>query len=91
MRRIYPLPITAFIDNRNVVEVVYTTKMIDDKRLRIDLRAIKEMIETHQVESIKWCSGDRQIANCLTKRGTFPHMLLTILQTGVMDIPGTDL
>jgi hypothetical protein len=45
------IPLLAFVDNRSVVEAIYSTKMVDDKRLRIDLGAIKECLNTHAVHS----------------------------------------
>jgi len=67
------IPLIAFVDNRSVVEAVYSTKMVDDKRLRIDLGAIKECLDTRNVQAVRWCTGDKQIANCLTKKGASPH------------------
>lgn len=37
------VPITAFVDNKSVVEALKSTQMVDDKRLRIDIAAIKEI------------------------------------------------
>ncbi len=83
--------IMAFIDNMRVLLAIHSSKMVDDKHLRINLGAIKEALEFHKVEAIRWCIGDKQIANCLTKRGASPYLLLNILQTGVLDIPSIDI
>ena len=83
--------IIAYVDNKSVVEAVYSTKQVDDKKLRIDLGAIKECVDRGEVSSVRWCPGDKQLANCLTKRGASSHMILDILHTGVLNIPGLDL
>ncbi|CAC5381686.1 unnamed protein product [Mytilus coruscus] len=61
------IPIEAYIDNKSVVEAVYSTKLVDDKRLRIDIAAIAESLASKEVNNIKWCPGDKQLANCMTK------------------------
>ena len=76
--------IHAFVDNRSVVESVYSTKLIDDKRLRLDICAIKNYIKDCEISSIRWCPGQSQIANVMTKKGASNVQLLDILQTGEM-------
>ena len=78
------IPISAIVDNRSVVEAVYSTKMIDDKRLRLDISAIKELVESKENTCLKWYPGSMQIANCMTKKGASGLELLTILQNGVI-------
>ena len=38
------IPIIAFVDNKSVIEAVYLNKLVDDKRLRIDIAAISETL-----------------------------------------------
>ena len=72
-----------FIDNKSVIEALGTTKLVDDKRLRIDIAAIQEMRQNNRVE-VKWCPGKIQLANSLTKRGASSIELLNVLQKGKM-------
>jgi len=76
--------ITAYIDNKSVVEAVQSTKLVDDKRLRVDIAAIRELLQTNEVREIKWCPGRLQLANCMTKQGASGYELLQVLQTGKM-------
>ena len=78
------LNIQAFIDNKSVVEAVYSTKQIDDKRLRLDICAVKQYIENGEVASVRWCPGKSQLADSMTKKGASNASLLSILQTGVL-------
>ena len=61
------IPITAYTDNKSVIEAVFSTKLVDDKRLRVDIAAIREFLKTNDIRQIKWCAGDSQLANCMTK------------------------
>ena len=51
------VPIIAYIDNKSVVDAIYSTKLVDDKRLRLDIAAIRESLENNEVSKIKLCSG----------------------------------
>ncbi|KAL5007820.1 hypothetical protein ScPMuIL_016626 [Solemya velum] len=62
------IPITAFIDNKSVVDAIHSTKLVEDKQLRIDIAAILEMTLKNSVH-VKWCPGKLQLANTMTKRG----------------------
>ena len=75
------IPIVGFVDNKSLVEAIYSTKLVNDKRLRIDIGAIKEMLKS-DIEQVKWLPGSSQLANCLTKRGASGEQLLTVFRTG---------
>ena len=81
------LPVRAIVDNKSLVEAAHSTKLVDDKRLRIDIGSIKECLDRNQLSSLTWCPGEAQIANCLTKRGASGIKLLTVLQSGKLDVP----
>ena len=60
------IPIMAYTDNKSVIKVVFSTKLVDDKRFRVDIAAIREFIKTKGIYQIKWCASDIQLANCMT-------------------------
>ena len=80
--------IDAFIDNKSVIEAVYSTKSVDDKRLRIDISALKEYVSSGEIHTIKWCPGSIQLANCMTKRGAKSDQLMNILRNGLLKLDG---
>ena len=84
----HSVKIVAFVDNRDVVDGVYSTKLVDDRRLRIDISSLKEFIVNEEISSIRWCPGSLQLANGMTKKGAKVDQLLNILQTGVLDLNG---
>ena len=64
----FDLPVLAFFDNKNLVESIYSTSLVKNKRLRINICVIKETVKIKIVKSVSWCPGSIQIANPLTKR-----------------------
>ena len=61
------IPIIAYVDNKSVIEAVHSTKLVDDKRLRVDIAAISESLTRTEVSEIKWCPGNIHLAYCMTK------------------------
>ena len=77
--------IHAFIDNRSAVDAIRSTTSVDDKRLRRDISAIKQMLERGEVKTVHWVPGDQQLADVLTKRGVNGLKLLEVLHSGRID------
>jgi len=78
------IPIIAYVDNKSVIEAVNSTKLVDDKRLRVDIAAISESLVRGEINEIKWCPGKIHLADCLTKRGSAGFELLEVLAGGRM-------
>jgi hypothetical protein len=79
------LPVYAKVDNKDLVEAVYSTKVVKEPRLRIELASIKESVHNGLVESISWIESKDQLADCMTKKGVSGERLMSILQTGSLD------
>ena len=82
------IAIDVFVDNRDIVDAIYSTKSVDDKRLRIDVASLKEYITTGEVNSVRWCPGSMQLADRMTKKGARVDDLMNILRTGKLDVKG---
>ena len=63
------LPIYCAVDNRSLVDSLYSTNQIEDKRLRIDLAVLRDMLEKKEIHKVAWVASSQQLADCLTKRG----------------------
>ena len=50
-----------------MVEAVYSTKLVDDKSLRVDIAAISESLARTEIREIKRCPGKDRLADCMTK------------------------
>ena len=78
------IKIEAYVDNKSVIEAILSTRLVDDKRLRVDIAAVKELIQLHDVNRIQWVPGHLQLANPMTKQGASGFNLLKVLQSGRM-------
>ena len=73
--------ILVVIDSKSLWDAVYSTHQVDDKMLRINIAAIKQMVEKHDIEVI-WKKGSRMIADALSKKQTKKQVLLESVQSG---------
>ena len=74
------LPIDVYVDNRDIVDAIRSTKLVSDRRLRIDIAALKQTLEL--VRKVIWVPGPEQLANCLTKKGASSQDLMEIFRSG---------
>ena len=74
------IPIIAYVDNKSMIEAVHSTKLVDDKRLRVDIAAISESLTRIEISEIKRCPGNIHLADCMTKRGAVGYNLLNLLK-----------
>ncbi|XP_035684716.1 uncharacterized protein LOC118421507 [Branchiostoma floridae] len=78
------MPILAITDNRSLVQAVESTSLVLEKRLRIEISVIKELVELSDV-TLKWVPGRCQLADIMTKKGVPANPLLQVVTTGHMD------
>ena len=76
--------IPIIVDNKSVIEAVYSTKLVDDKRLSVDIAVISESLARNEIREIKWCPGKDHLADCMTKCGASGYGLLNVFQEGRM-------
>ena len=55
-------------DNKSSYQAINSTTAVEEKRLRVDIAAIRECIKNKEV-SIEWVSKENQLADVLTKQG----------------------
>ena len=48
------LEIKCLVDNKGLVEALYSNKQVEGKRLRVEIAALKEMIETQEIAGVDW-------------------------------------
>lgn len=76
------IPIEVVTDNLSLHNALKSNKQITDKRLRVDLAAIKEMLSRKEISRVKWVEGKYQLADKLTKAGASSSKLLDVLNDG---------
>ena len=75
-------PITCVTDNHSLADALKSTKSVTEKRLRLEISSVKELIQTKRVERVLWYKTQEQLADCLTKKGASPLKLLKALGEG---------
>ena len=76
--------IDLFTDNKSLYDNVNTSNLVSDKRLRVDISAVREMVIEDRV-NFKWISGKIQLADVLTKKGASKSRQIDVLKCGAMD------
>lgn len=71
--------VNCLVDNRSLVDALYSTKAVDDKHLRINMAVLRDMLSRKDIHSVKWVRSAQQLANVLTKRGVCPAPLLSAI------------
>ena len=61
------LPIKSITDIKSLHDAVYSKTLIE-KRLKIELCAIREPLEKEEIHSVIWVNSSDQFADCLMKR-----------------------
>ena len=74
-------PINTYTDNKSLHDSTNTTNQVADRRLRVEISAIREMKDKGEI-SLSWISKDNQIADCLMKKGAPYNNLTSALQNG---------
>ena len=75
------IPIFSYVDNNDLYTSLHSTTLVSDKKLRIDIAAIKQTMSEENV-SVYWLRSSEMIADCLTKKGADSSKLLSVIRQG---------
>ena len=83
-------PIHCYTDNKSLLDSVYSTKTLKEKRLKVDVRIIRERVDKKEIESINWCFSEKQLVDSLTKASASGTKLISLLngKSGMLKITG---
>ena len=70
------IKIESITDNKSLFEALYSSKVTEDKRLRVDIPALRERLGNGAIDKVRWIETLYQIADCLTKSGASTVALL---------------
>ena len=70
--------IQCYCDNKSLINNLVSSRIVSDRRLRVDIARIKEMVERNEI-NVHWIIGKNQLADALTKRGASTESLLNVL------------
>ena len=69
-------------DSRSLFENAQSLKPVLDKRLRVDIAIVHQMLEKGELQKILWVEKEKQLADPLTKRGVSSNQLLQVIADG---------
>ena len=75
---------SLFTDNKSLYDALNTSNLLLDKRLRVDISALREMNDRGEV-SYHWVESSQQLADVLTKRGASKRKLFGVLSQANLD------
>ena len=75
------IPISSVTDSQSLFETLGTSNQISDRRLRVEVSALREMIENDEI-CAQWVKKEDQLSDVLTKKGASPVSLMRTLQRG---------
>ena len=78
------IPIELYVDNKSLYDNVFSVKNVAEKRLRIDIAAIKELVAEEKLK-LKWVETKCQLADGLTKKGVNPNRISNVFKTGYLE------
>ena len=73
------------MDNNDLHQAIYSEKHVIERRLRIELNSLKELIQSGEISDINWVNTDKQIANVLTTNGASGQVILDTFERGMID------
>ena len=74
-----PPIVKCFVDNRSLVDAIYSTKLVEDKILRINMAVLRDMIDRGAIHSVSWVQSSMQLADVLTKKGANAQSLIAAI------------
>ena len=80
--------IHVITDNKSLHEAAHTTTSVKNRRLQIELSALRDVITKGEITEFRWVNGKHQVANLLTKNGASSDKLLDILNNKRMIFDG---
>ena len=69
------IPIHCYVDNKSLLDTLKSKRNVDDKRLRIDLAVLQDLLCRKEICSVSWIESSKQLADCLTKKGASTEQL----------------
>ena len=75
----------VYVDNKSLHDAVRSTSVVTERRLTIELGALRELQDQKKIKMI-WIPTVDQLADCLTKAGANKQQLIDVLSRGKLDL-----
>ena len=73
------LKIKCFTDNKSLTDSLTSLKQVNDRRLRLEITVLRNMLEKEEITTVTWVNSSEQLADCLTKKGVCVDKLQTAI------------
>ena len=70
------IPITCKTDNNGLYDSIHSSTQILDKRLRLEMGILREMLSRGEINSIDLIPTDKKVADTLTKKGVASYKVM---------------
>ena len=80
------LPVEGFTDSKSLWESLHNTRQCEEKLLRNSIAGLKELMDMKMIEEVHWVPTNRQLADCMTKRGQTSGWLLRVGNYNRLDL-----
>ena len=67
-------------DSKSLCDAIKSVKTVTERRLRVDINAVKEALHKNDIHKVSWVKSQSQLADCLTKHGANNEKLLQTLR-----------
>ena len=72
-------PIHCYTGSKHLLNWGHSTKTSKEKRLKVDVCIIREMLEKKGISSVNWCTSKTQLADYLKKARASTSKLISVL------------
>ena len=80
------LSVVCITDSKSLYEATRSNKSVLEKRLRVEINSIREVLDNRTIKQLRWSAASRQLADCLTKHGASHLSMMKALDEGQIDI-----
>ena len=74
------LSVYGVTDSKSLFDAVYSSKTLEDSRLKIDVAVLRDYLRKNEVKAIGWVATVDQLADALTKSGASTKKLVEAIQ-----------
>ena len=79
------VPVLVNTDNKSLHENLLSTKQVRDKRLRVTMAELQEMLQKGDVKKVVWLPSKALLADLLTKKGVCSDVVLDCFNLGFLE------
>ena len=77
------IPVQMVTDTQSLIDTLNSIKQVEEKLVRLLVKQMKQILDSHAVEGIRQCDTDVCLADVFSKPGAkLSNMLLEVLSTG---------